>query len=160
MLEETRLKALLNKANAYEAFFPKNATHQGGKMNTVAGIFYDSLRPLKLVTILLYGILTFSFYLRSDGETDVALMTKMAPWWIWSSVSAFVTILRIIGLAYSQGPFLTRVIVPVFGIVFWCMLLAAAFEAQHFGFGLLYIVCAFIEAWFLARAIVEKRAGK
>lgn len=126
-------------------------------MNTFVGIFYDSLRPLKLVTVLLYGIISISFYLRSEGHTDAELITRMAPWWFWSMASAAVCIVRICGLVYGQGHFFTRATIPAIGIVFWSMLFAAALNAQHFGFGLLYLVCAFMEAWFLARAIIEKR---
>ena len=126
----------------------------------IASIFCDSMRPLKLITILLYALCAFGLSLSDKRRSaDLAFVFDAAPWWVWMLACAYVVVARFVGLFVWQGWWWTRRSTPIIGLTIWSMLFSASLHAPNFGMGLLYLVGCVIEAWLLARAFSEKALG-
>ena len=125
-------------------------------------IFFDSLRPLKLLSIALYLLAGVGIFLRQkDASGDVHLLLHIAPLFCWATMFLFMCVSRFLGLFYPQsGTVLTRRVTPVVGIVLWSYMFAASLVAPDFGMGLLYLVAASIEVWILARSITDESLFK
>ena len=126
-------------------------------LQTLYSIYWDSTRPMRLVTILLYPLAAFGIYLSHiAADTDADLMLHIAPWWVWALMVGYVFTARVVGLFFWHGIVATRKTTPIVGVIFWSMLLASNLtHPDTLAFGTLYGVAAIIEGWILSRAWLE-----
>jgi hypothetical protein len=129
-------------------------------MKTLISIFCDSTRPLKLIMMVSYLITAIALYMRADDASgDARYIFEVMDVWYWEAICLYIATARYVGLFWWKGHPLTRRTTPILGIILWSFLFTSAVTATQFGFGLLYLVCAFIEVWILARAFAEKQLG-
>jgi hypothetical protein len=129
-------------------------------LQILASIFCDSMRPMKLVMMTTYLVTIFALQLRSDDAgNDMQMLFEIAPVWVWQLVCFYIFVARYVRLFWWVGFSLTRRTTPVMAMAFWSFLFSSAIVAVDFGMALLYIVCALIETWILARAFAENKLG-
>jgi hypothetical protein len=123
----------------------------------LTSIYWDSTRPLKLLTLFLYPLAAFGMYLSSFNENgDTHLLMRLAPWWVWALMVSYVWCARLVWLIWWEGLKWTRRTTPFFGICFWSFLLASNLQRpETLAFGTMYGICALLEGWILSRAWME-----
>lgn len=133
-------------------------------LQTLRYIYWDSTRPIRLITVLLYPLAAAGLYLSWQGKaSDVHFMFHLVPGvpdychaWAWGLVVSYIFIARVVGLFFWKGLVWTRRTTPMLGVIFWSMLLASNLhDPNTLAFGTLYGVAALIEAWILSRAWLE-----
>ena len=128
---------------------------------TLESMFFDSTRPMRFVMMWSYIFACAGICIRaSDASGDMALMFDVAPLWVWASVCTTLAGARFIGIFHRDYvTYFTRRTAPVMGIFMWSALFAAGIAVEPRGMALLYLICAAIEVWFLARAFASKLIG-
>ena len=123
-------------------------------------LFWDSLGPLKAVTVPMYLFEGIGIFVkRASEDPDMHLIYHSLPWWDWCLLAAYCTVARLVGVLYWDGTRATRLATPIFGMAIWSFLLAASMKSpKDFGMALLYIVALGLEFWVLLRAFFEKKA--
>lgn len=133
------------------------------KYQSVAlGIFFDSLRPLKAITIPLCLIASIAFFFQSDSapSSDLEFLTSKIPSLVWGLLFAYATASRVVGLFIWPGNKLTRIATPVLSIWLWSMLLfSSAIASPAESMSPLYLVPILIEFWILAQYLDQLRRG-
>lgn len=121
---------------------------------TLRAIYWDSTRPAKLLTAVLYGLVALGFFLARDmHREDLDLIFSEVHWSVWCLATLYLCISRCIGLFVWSGTYETKVGTPVVGVIFWSMLLAASMaDHDNFAFGAMYAAAIAIEGWLFSRA--------
>lgn len=130
---------------------------------TVRSLYWDSLRPLKVITLLMYPLAALGLYWSwAKDMADARLMFTLvdAPdychLWVWSFAIAYVAVARFIGLFVWHGNAFTARTTPIVGVVFWSMLAASNFAIpSQLAFGPMFLIPACMEGWILSRAWME-----
>ena len=129
--------------------------------NTLRHIYWDSTRPTRLTTVILYPLAAFGLARAYAKYTsDVDWMFHLLPGipdycqaLLWGVLIAYVWVARIVGVLYNHpGYKWTLRTTPFFGCAFWLALLVSNLvDIEHLAFGLLYGVAALMEMWILSR---------
>jgi hypothetical protein len=129
---------------------------------TLASIFLDSMRPIKLITIPTSLLAAAGIYANSgtDPAGDLALLVQVLPAWAWVLMLVYIAIARFVGLFIWGGVRWTRRTTPIIGIVAWSLLFVGGAVATPMeGMSILYLIPMVIETWILARALIEDEYG-
>ena len=126
-------------------------------MQTLRSMYWDSIRPIKFLTMLLYPLAALGMWLDNrDVHGDQHLLFEIAPWWAWSLGLTYIFIARFVGIFFWEGLTVTRRTTPILGVFFWSMMLASNLQhPETLAFGTLYGVAALLEGWILSRAWME-----
>ena len=128
---------------------------------TLESMFFDSTRPVRFIMMWSYLFACAGLCMRaSDSGGDVQLLFQLAPLWVWATVCTTMVGIRFVGLFLPHmATRFTRTASPILGIFMWSALFAAGIAVEPRGMALLYLICAAIEVWLLARAFAAKMIG-
>jgi hypothetical protein len=133
-------------------------------IQTLRHVFWESTAPMRVLTILMYPVAAFGLWAAWVKQTpDSHLMYHLLPGvpdfchaWLWGLVVAYIFIARVIGIFIWEGKRFTRRTTPMFGVIFWSMLLASsAADHANMAFAPLFGIAALVECWILSRAWLE-----
>ena len=129
---------------------------------TLESMFFDSTRPIRFIMMWSYLFACAGLCMRAaDSGADVALLFQIAPLWVWASVCVTLAGFRFVGIFHTElTTYFTRRAAPIMGIFMWSALFAAGIAVEPRGMALLYLICAAIEVWLLARAFASKLIGE
>lgn len=114
----------------------------------------DSLRPVKLIMMVLGIIGVVGFTIRPDMH-EIHFLTTMMPVWIWASLFALVSISRFIKMFTRINNKIFLYAVASVGVWLWTMVFTSCMLAGEWGLNFLYLVPIMIEAWILGRGIYD-----
>lgn len=136
------------------------------RKNPIVSIYWESTRPLRLLTIPV-GILTsLGIYLKSDNPLDnVTLINSVAPWYVWASILLSISLYRLYVLIVPESTCdsgwtclyarsVLGMIGGVLGIIIWSIISVSSIAAMGAGLNVVLIVFSIIEVWILSRALV------
>lgn len=120
-------------------------------------IFYDSLRPTKLITIVTSILAGIAMCVpAADPAQDFMFLTNLVPGWGWAMLFLAHATGRLLGLFYLKEIKSAHYLVSAIGIWLWSMLFtSSAIMTPLEGMGLLYIILIVIEVWILCRNIMD-----
>lgn len=132
-------------------------------LKTLNHIYWDSTRPIKLLTCFMYPLAAIGLYLAwAKGMPDVQWMLHITPAspavhaLVWGLLVLYVFVARMVGVFIFRGYKWTLRTTPMVGIAFWsCLLASNLHDMETLAFGTLYGVAALLETWILSRAWLE-----
>lgn len=131
-------------------------------MNRLLSILGDSLRPLKLVSILMSIIAAIAIMLHrtNDPHDDMALLTQIMPDIYWIILFLGHALIRYVHLFTSYAKVLKYSchVAASMGIWLWSMMfVGGALMTPMEAMTLLYGTIIIVEVWILVRAITDTK---
>lgn len=120
----------------------------------VSIIAYDSLRPVKLVTILLgiFAGIGFSF---GPDPSEIRFLLTIMPLVTWTCLYLTLSVTRFIRMVTRiKNKFLIYA-ESSFGVWLWVMIFTSCMLSGEWGLNVLYIVPILMETWILGRSIYD-----
>ena len=119
---------------------------------SLTSLYWDSLRPVKFLTIPLYAFCAIGMVMRrTHPEPDLVLLFNVMCWQAWTIMCFSLCAGRLCGLFFWGGNTFTKYLMTGMGIFVWSMLFASS--SSPWGMGSLYLVAATFEAWIMARVL-------
>lgn len=117
-------------------------------------VAYDSMRPVKLITIVL-GIFAGMGFSAHPDEQEIYFLVSIMPLFIWAGIFLVVSVSRFIRMFTRVQHTAFIYVESAVSIWLWVMIFSSCIMSGARGMILLYIIPVLIESWLLGRSIFD-----
>lgn len=114
----------------------------------------DSLRPVKLITVLLGIFAGFGLSMHPD-EHEIHFLLSIMPVFMWTGLYLFQSLTRCVRMFTRVTNKIFIYTESAFGVWLWVMIFSSCMFAGEYGMNFLYIVPILMETWILGRSIYD-----